>query len=123
MGITSLMKPGAAAGGEQRRSTLSTSFVEAVHDVGGQRAPRVQELRARAHHVLARRQEEAQLVEVEPARHVEDAVGVEGDERVDVVGGRDSGDRTGPRQLAGVDANLVGTEHAHPHDLEVGVPE
>ena len=114
---------GAAPGGEERDATLLARGLEPVGHLGREGAPHVDELRAGAHDVLARRQEPTQLVDVEAARHVQDAVGLERDERVDVVGGRDTGVRTGPRELAGVDADLVGAEHAHAHDLEVRVRE
>ena len=114
---------GAAPGGEERDATLLARRLEPLGHLGREGAPARGQLRTGAHDVLARRQEPAQLVEVEAARHVQDAVGLERDERVDVVGGRDTGVRTGPRELAGVDADLVGAVHAHAHDLEVRVRE
>src|SRR4029453_2774168 len=106
-----------------RDTTLLTRGLEPFGHLGREGAPYVDELRTGAHDVLARCQEPAQLVDVEAARHVQDAVGVEGDERVDVVRGADAGVPPGPRELAGVHPDLVGAVHTHAHDLEVRVLE
>ena len=50
---------------------------------------------------------------------VHDAVGLEREERVDVVGGGQT-DRVAAGQLAGVTPHLVGAVHPHPDELEVG---
>ena len=56
---------------------------------------------------------------VEPERGVADAVGVEREDLVDVVGG-EYAQRLAAEQLAGVLPDLVGVVHAQPDQLEVG---
>ena len=57
------------------------------------------------HDVDARRQDAHQLVDVEPHRVVDDAVGLQRQQRVDVVGGGDA-ERVDSAQLADVDPAL-----------------
>ena len=89
---TSLMKPGLLPVREQRHAAVAARGLQPVDGLGRERTPGVEELGAGAHDVLARREQPAELVEVEAARHVQHAVGVEGDQRVDVVGGVHTGD-------------------------------
>ncbi len=76
-------------------------------------------------HVLARRQHPAEVVDHLAGadvgvRGVTDAVGVEGEQGVDVLGGGDA-DRVDAAQLAGVAAGLVVAVDPEPGQLEVGV--
>ena len=60
----------------------------------------------RGHHVDARGQDADQLVDVDPHRVVDHAVGFQGEQRVDVVGGRNA-QRRDPDEFAGVAADLL----------------
>ena len=60
----------------------------------------------RGHHVDARGQDVDQLVDVEPHRVVDHAVGFQGEQRVHVVGGRNA-QRRDPDEFAGVAADLL----------------
>src|SRR5664279_4788862 len=53
---------------------------------------------------------------------VDERIGAKGDQRGDVVGGREP-DRLDPADLAGVPAHLLGVVDAHPDQLEAGMAE
>jgi hypothetical protein len=94
---------GADAGSEDRRAALLAGFddpVAALAEVGSG------DERRRRHHVDARRQDADQLVDVDPHGVVDHAVRLEGEQRVDVVGGGDA-QRGYADQLAGVAADLL----------------
>ena len=67
-------------------------------------------------------QDPLEHADVGPVRHVDDAVGVEGEQRVDVVGGGEA-DRISSRQGAGIDPDLVRAVGEHADELEPGVVE
>ena len=60
------------------------------------------------------------VVDVGPLRVVDDAVGLQREQRVDVVGGEDP-ERFDAAQLADVTPDLVGTPGVAPDQLEAGV--
>ena len=76
------------------------------------------ELTARRHHVLARGQQPAHDVDVAALGHVEDGVGVEGDDGVDVAGRQDARGPVEAAELAGVAARLVGAVDPQPGELQ-----
>jgi hypothetical protein len=100
---------GATARAVDRRPTFGARRLNAGARLGID-ALRPVELAARGHHVGARCQQPAHVVDIQRAGHVEDAVGALGDDGVDVVG-RDHAYRTRPTQLACVLAGLVGRVH------------
>ena len=71
--------------------------------------------------VDAGREDAHQLVDVEPHRVVDDAVGPQREQRVDVVGGRDA-DGLDADELADVLADLVGRPGVATHQLEAAGP-
>ena len=73
--------------------------------------------RRRRHDVHARRQDAHQLVDVDPHRVVDDAVGLQREQRVDVVGGGHA-ERLDAAQLADVAADLVRRPGVAPDELE-----
>ena len=76
----------------------------------------------RGHDVLARLEDAGDDRRVGEQRAVDHAVGVDGEQRLDVGGGGDA-DRVAADQRADVDAVLVGRVHPAPDQLEVGVIE
>jgi hypothetical protein len=80
------------------------------------------ELAPGGHHARARGEDRLDLVSLELAGHVEDAVGPEGEDLVEVMGGGHP-DRVEPAQLAGVDAHLVLAVDPQPDQLQPGVAD
>ena len=70
--------------------------------------------------VDARLEDADELVDRRPHRVVDDAVGLQREQRVDVVGGGDA-DRVDADELADVDADLVGGPRVATDQLEVGL--
>ena len=76
--------------------------------------------RRRGHHVDARRQNADQLVDVDPHRVVDNAIRLQREQGVDVVGGGDP-QRRDADQLAGVAAGFLRRPGVAPHQFEQGV--
>ncbi len=114
-GKRSVMPAGVDAGAVQRHAGGAADGVEPGALVGGRVEPA-----QRRHHVLARLQEPGHDVDVGEDRAVDDAVGVERQERLDVAGGGDP-DRSPSDERADVDAVLVGRVHPAARDLEIRV--
>ena len=74
----------------------------------------------RCHHVLARGQQPGHHGRVGHDRRVDHAVGIQGHQLVDVIGGQHP-ERVEPAQLAHVAAGLVGAVDPAPDQLEFGM--
>ena len=110
-----LDEAGADAGAEHRRATPLAGVDDAV--AIGAEAAAVDERRG-ADDVDAGLEDADELVDVGPHRVVDDAVGLQGEQRVDVVG-RGDADRVDAAQLADVAPDLVGGPGVAPDQLEV----
>ena len=77
----------------------------------------------RLSHVDAGLQKPGQLVDVRPERVVATGVGLQRDQRVDVVGGRHPCGFGPAGQLGGVDAELVGAVRVDPDQFHVVAPD
>ena len=106
----------ADAGSEHRRAAAPARLEDPVA-IGAQVVARDE--RRRRHDVHARRQDAHQLVDVEPHRVVDDAVRLQREQRVDVVGGGDA-QRVDAAQLSDVAADLVRRPGVAPDELELG---
>ena len=78
------------------------------------------ELATRRDHVRATSEKAANIVEVARARHVQDAVSLEGDDLVDVLGHGHAG-RADAAELAGIPPGLLGRVHVHAGQVQVRV--
>ncbi len=110
-------EPRVDAAPEDRRAPV----LARVDDAGAPVAERVAgDERRGAHDVDARLEDPHHLVDVGPLRVVDDAVGPQREQRVDVVGGEDP-ERFDPAQLADVAPDLVGPPGVATDELQAGV--